>query len=72
MRYVPSTLVLSVLALILASWPSVQAWSEQTAVHHYFTHLLYLMAGALFGLQTAWWAHRQVNAPGLEERGVSS
>jgi hypothetical protein len=71
-KYVPSTIVGSVLALIVASWPTVQAWSEASAVNHYFAHLLYLLAGALFGLQSAWWAHSSVSVARYDDGGVSS
>ncbi|CAM3852814.1 hypothetical protein [Alicyclobacillus pomorum] len=72
MRYVPSTIVVAVLALILACWPGVQAWSETGPIHHYLVHLLYLFAGALVGLQTAWWAHGFVAVRELDDGGVSS
>jgi hypothetical protein len=71
-EYVPSTIVGSVLALIIASWPAVQVWSHESAVNHYFAHLLYLLAGALFGLQTAWWAHPTANVARFDDGGVSS
>ena len=72
MRQIPSTVVISILALVVASWPGVQNWSELTSVNHYLAHCLYLVAGGLFGLQTAWWIHSSVPVSPLDEGGVSS
>jgi hypothetical protein len=72
MRYIPSTIAVAVLALILACWPGVQAWSEIGPIHQYFVNLLYLLAGTLVGLQAAWWVHGFVAVRGLDDGGVSS
>ena len=71
MRQIPSTLVLSALLIVFAEWPTVQGWADVTVIHHYFVHTLYLLAGGLFGLQTAWWLHQPAAVQTLEE-GVSS
>ncbi|GMA51574.1 hypothetical protein GCM10025857_29310 [Alicyclobacillus contaminans] len=72
MRYIPSTLVIAILSLILACWPGVQSWAETGPVQHFLTHWLYLLAGAMVGLQTARWAHGQLAPQTLDEGGVSS
>jgi hypothetical protein len=71
-RYIPSTLVVAVLLLVFASWPSIQSWSETGLIQHYIVHTLYLFAGALVGLQTAWWVSNRSAASQLDEGGVSS
>lgn len=72
MRQIPTTLVVSALCIIFAEWPSVQSWSEITPVHHFLVHGLYLVAGGLFGLQTALWSERFSSVQSLDESGVSS
>ncbi|QSO51959.1 hypothetical protein JZ785_24885 [Alicyclobacillus curvatus] len=72
MKYVPSTVVLAVLLLIFASWPDVEAWSNLTAVHHFWVHALYLASGGLLGVQTSHWVTNQADLSTHEERGVSS
>ncbi|KPV39902.1 hypothetical protein [Alicyclobacillus ferrooxydans] len=72
MKYVPSTVVLAVLLLIFASWPSIETWSDLTPIHHFWVHSLYLLSGGLFGAQTSHWVTNQANLPTHEERGVSS
>ncbi|GGJ11546.1 hypothetical protein GCM10010885_21090 [Alicyclobacillus cellulosilyticus] len=71
MKQIPSTLAVAVLLLIAAAWPSVDAWSETSATAHFLVHCLYLCAGGLFGLQTAWWMHRPVTWPAEEARVTS-
>ncbi|MBX6351962.1 MAG: hypothetical protein IRZ10_01405 [Thermoflavifilum sp.] len=71
MRYIPSTVVLAVLCLIAAEWPGVQAWAMQSELHHYLSHLLFLLAGGLFGLQTAWWVHQPMAFSDEAEAGVT-
>lgn len=72
MKYVPSTVVISVLLLIFVSWPSVEAWSNATLVHHFWVHCVYVLSGGIFGLQTARWMSSVVPASLLSEGGVSS
>lgn len=72
MKYVPSTIVLAVLLLVFASWPSMEAWSELNAANHFLDHALFLLSGSLCGLQTARWATSARIAPALKESGVSS
>ena len=72
MRQIPTTLVLSAICIVFAEWPSVQAWSELTPVHHFLVHTLYLAAGGLFGFQTALWSDRPSSVQSLDESGVSS
>lgn len=71
-KYVPSIVVVSVLLLIFASWPAVDAWSELTANNHFLVHCLFLIAGGLFGLQTSRWVTSTTNMPAVDEGGVSS
>lgn len=56
MAQIPLTIVLALISIGIAEWPSVMAWSEMTSVHHALVHLLYLFAGGLVGIQIAWWA----------------
>lgn len=72
MKQIPSTLVLSALCILFASWPSLQAWSDATSVHHYLTHGFYILAGGLVGLQTCWWMHAPSRIQHVEESGVTS
>ncbi|MCL6637134.1 MAG: hypothetical protein K6T26_04210 [Alicyclobacillus sp.] len=72
MRSIPSTLVLCVLSVILASWPAVQTWAMGSLTHHFLSHGLYLLAGGLFGLQTARWVQSARMAQPVDEGGVSS
>jgi hypothetical protein len=71
MKHIPSTIAVAVLCLIAAEWPGVQAWAMASEIHHYLSHLLYLAAGGLFGLQTSWWIHQPVDLRGLEDAGVT-
>ncbi|WP_206922371.1 hypothetical protein [Alicyclobacillus suci] len=57
MTRVPLTLVIALFLIGTANWPSVAAWAEETNLHHALVHGLLLIAGSLFGLQTAWWMH---------------
>ncbi|SFU46183.1 hypothetical protein [Alicyclobacillus macrosporangiidus] len=72
MRQIPSTVVACALLIIFASWPTVRTWAELGMIQHYLTHALYGLAGVLFGLQTAWWAHASDVIAQPEERGISS
>lgn len=55
MVQIPITLVIALMAIVTALWPGVASWSETSSLHHALTHGLYLLAGALVGLQIAWW-----------------
>lgn len=72
MKYVPITVVISALLLIFASWPSVDAWSDATLVHHFWIHCVYVLSGGVFGFQTARWMTSEIPASLLNEGGVSS
>lgn len=73
MKQIPSILVLAALLIIGAAWPSVQAWSDASILHHYLVHCLYLLAGGLSGLQSARWVVQTAGVGQVdEEAGVSS
>jgi hypothetical protein len=73
MKQIPSTIVLSILLLIFASWPSINAWGEHSLVRHLALHACYLVSGSLFGLQVAWFAARErTRYTNNEESRVSS
>jgi hypothetical protein len=72
LRQIPTTIVLCLALIVIASWPTVQVWAEGSSVHHFLAHGLYLLAGGLFGLQTAWWAHSASVVTHTDDTGVSS
>ncbi len=73
MKQIPSTIVLSILLLILAAWPNVDIWGEQSLPRHLLLHVCYLISGGLVGLQAAWWSTRgRTQYTNHEESRVSS
>ncbi|MCL6453307.1 MAG: hypothetical protein K6T78_06695 [Alicyclobacillus sp.] len=71
MKYVPIPMLVAAAVLVIGAWPSVEAWAEATAVHHYLVHILFLASGSLIGLQTARWS--AADAPStVVDRGVTS
>jgi hypothetical protein len=72
-KQIPSTIVLSILLIVFASWPSIDALGERSLLWHLALHACYLAAGCLFGLQMVWWAFRErTRFTNNEESRVSS
>jgi hypothetical protein len=72
MRQVPTTIVLAVLSLIIASWPGIETLGRMTSSSHYLIHCLYILSGGLFGLQTSWWSTQSNHTQVADEGGVTS
>lgn len=73
MKQVPLTIVMAILLLIFAVWPGVERWGALSLPHQLAIHVLYVISGALTGLQTSWWFNKtSMGYVPIEESGVSS